>query len=876
MRAILLTIILSSLSFTYIAAQSCDCSPKPENALINTYEMVISCMVRTDEDLSDGKPYDINFQDVIALIDTTGLNYSATTINPTKFMHPDWNIETLGNIYFTEFDNQGNIYAGASEWKGGFSYSQLGSLGGAGAIYKLDSVTGNPTVLTNLPQSTTPGAARDIGGLSYDVNTNSLYAVNRADDTIYQINICSGAIIDTYPIDLGLSYREDLPDFPFKRKPFAIDIYDGRLYYNVHDFRENGFNYVRSVSLNPTTGNFGSDDQVEIEEAFEKINAVNTIISGDIDFNSNGDLLIGSFTGNPIYYLTSGQGTFYNHQAGNYIFKKVSGSWTKTNVTTVGQELIIGVPNGSSTGGVAWNLDPGNTDIAWMTGGDFKNEDSNWGVIGYNSTKLDSPTISSQEDNPDYIQFLYAGDPGNSNYDPKGLGGEVDVYDENLSCKEKVRIGNYVWIDDNSDGLQDGTDILAVGVTVTLYDATGTTAIATTLTNSLGEYYFDETTGVVPNTSYKIILDNSADFTSGGPLAGYVLTSLDSGTDNSVDSDAILMAGMPAIIVESPDVYKEDLTFDFGFIEMVEPTASPTAQPTASPTETPIQTPTPNPTPPIPTLTPIPSPTPNPDPGKVRIGDYIWYDVNKDGIQNQAELVIPGVTVNLYDSAQNLVQTTTTNSNGRYYFDVSANTDFTIKLDNTSDFNSGSVLHNFILTLTNSGNDAADSDGTLMNGFPAIMIKSPNTGEDLTFDFGFYGINKKTEQIALDSLTAVVSQSNVSLAKTLLKSCKNINKEYVNKKLNRSIDLYHDVWNMVWVDLRSEVNLDCPIYDNKSVKRKIKAKLKRLNYIKKRLLRRSCSESKKRVKKLKRKINSLIKEINNNLIEIPDYINACK
>jgi len=110
-------------------------------------------------------------------------------------------------------------------------------------------------------------------------------------------------------------------------------------------------------------------------------------------------------------------------------------------------------------------------------------------------------------------------------------------------------------------------------------------------------------------------------------------------------------------------------------------------------------------------------------------------------------------------------------------------------------------------------------------------MRSPITGEDLTFDFGFYVVNKKTEQVALNSLTTVVSKVNVGLAKTLLNSCKNLSKKYLKKK--------------------------------------IKAKLKRLSYIKKRLVKRPCSDSKKRVKKLK-------KEINTNLVQIPDYINACK
>ncbi|MBK1693752.1 hypothetical protein CKO09_03215 [Chromatium weissei] len=42
------------------------------------------------------------------------------------------------------------------------------------------------------------------------------------------------------------------------------------------------------------------------------------------------------------------------------------------------------------------------------------------------------------------------------------------------------------------------------------------------------------------------------------------------------------------------------------------------------------------------------------------IGNYVWLDNNKDGIQNDGESGVDGVTVNLYDGAGNFISTTTT------------------------------------------------------------------------------------------------------------------------------------------------------------------------------------------------------------------------
>ena len=52
------------------------------------------------------------------------------------------------------------------------------------------------------------------------------------------------------------------------------------------------------------------------------------------------------------------------------------------------------------------------------------------------------------------------------------------------------------------------------------------------------------------------------------------------------------------------------------------------------------------------------------------IGDFVWNDVNNNGVQDTGEAGIPNVTVRLLDCASNTVMTTTTDSTGHYGFSV--------------------------------------------------------------------------------------------------------------------------------------------------------------------------------------------------------------
>lgn len=66
-------------------------------------------------------------------------------------------------------------------------------------------------------------------------------------------------------------------------------------------------------------------------------------------------------------------------------------------------------------------------------------------------------------------------------------------------------------------------------------------------------------------------------------------------------------------------------------------------------------------------MEPIAGPA-EPVPGS--LGDRVWNDLNRNGIQDPGEPGIAGVTVNLLDSAGNTVGTTITDAEGHYRFDV--------------------------------------------------------------------------------------------------------------------------------------------------------------------------------------------------------------
>lgn len=130
-------------------------------------------------------------------------------------------------------------------------------------------------------------------------------------------------------------------------------------------------------------------------------------------------------------------------------------------------------------------------------------------------------------------------------------------------------------------------------------------------------------------------------------------------------------------------------------------------------TEADEPTPTPTATP-EPSTTPIPSPTPTTAPEKANLGDFVWRDVNRNGVQDNGEEGLADVTVELYESGNNTaVDTTVTDQNGAYSFVNLDAGDYSVKF---------LALQGYEFTGANLGDDdEMDSDANTETGQTEVV-----------------------------------------------------------------------------------------------------------------------------------------------------------
>ncbi|WP_293685011.1 SdrD B-like domain-containing protein, partial [Spirosoma sp. 48-14] len=110
----------------------------------------------------------------------------------------------------------------------------------------------------------------------------------------------------------------------------------------------------------------------------------------------------------------------------------------------------------------------------------------------------------------------------------------------------KAALGDYVWYDNNKNGQQDANEPPAVGVTVTLYNATTNQPISTTVTDATGHYLFPN---LDPGTYYVVFTAPSgATFTT--PNTGNDATDSDAGVGGRT-GNYTLVAGQVDLTVDA-------------------------------------------------------------------------------------------------------------------------------------------------------------------------------------------------------------------------------------------------------------------------------------------------------------------------------------
>ncbi len=119
-------------------------------------------------------------------------------------------------------------------------------------------------------------------------------------------------------------------------------------------------------------------------------------------------------------------------------------------------------------------------------------------------------------------------------------------------CYDAEFLGNYVWIDTNGNGIQDGGEVGVPGVIVYLYDSSGM-LVATTNTDVDGYYYF----GYPGAGNYYIEIDIPT---------GYTVSPNNAGGDDASDSDFSLNGVSPIFTVGN----NPDLDIDLGLTPVAE------------------------------------------------------------------------------------------------------------------------------------------------------------------------------------------------------------------------------------------------------------------------------------------------------------------
>ncbi|MBK6935630.1 MAG: carboxypeptidase regulatory-like domain-containing protein [Chitinophagaceae bacterium] len=242
-------------------------------------------------------------------------------------------------------------------------------------------------------------------------------------------------------------------------------------------------------------------------------------------------------------------------------------------------------------------------------------------------------------------------------------------------------LGNYVWYDKNNNGVQDAGETPIANATVRLYaDANGDSvpdgaAIATTATNASGEYSF---TGLTPG-NYIVGVVPPAGYTAAATAATSASPNNDNNTDNNgvavvsgeVRSNYITLTTLGEPTTDG-DGSNGNLTLDFGLT------------------------------------------------GTGSLGNFVWRDLNNNGLQDAGEPGISGITVTL-TNPDGSTESTTTNATGAYQF--------TNLIPGTYSVAFGTPA-GYIPATSNAGsNDAIDSDpvGGVVTGITLTAGESNQT-----------------------------------------------------------------------------------------------------------------------------------------------------
>ena len=253
-----------------------------------------------------------------------------------------------------------------------------------------------------------------------------------------------------------------------------------------------------------------------------------------------------------------------------------------------------------------------------------------------------------------------------------------------------VSVGDFVWNDQDADGIQDVGEAGIGGVRLTLTGTTGSgeVIVRNTLTAADGSYLFD----ALPPGIYQVSVD-ADNFDPAGALSGFQSSPIGQGTDAALDSNASPTGTDPVTLLSG----QSDTDLDFGYFKAT-----------------------------------------------AAIGDRVWEDTNANGQQDDGETGIADATVRLYtcvDGAPGtLVATTTTDASGNYAFTGLVPGQYIVAFETPTGYQ---------LSTADVGADASDSDAGTGGLTGCYTLASGETNN--TVDAGFWRPAAIGDRVWLDA-----------------------------------------------------------------------------------------------------------------------------
>ncbi|MDT0864823.1 SdrD B-like domain-containing protein [Staphylococcus pseudintermedius] len=273
----------------------------------------------------------------------------------------------------------------------------------------------------------------------------------------------------------------------------------------------------------------------------------------------------------------------------------------------------------------------------------------------------------------------------NTEKDSDGLIANIDVTQDDMSIDagffplenwnpqpkdETYTIGDFVWRDEDHNGVQNDGEHGLEGVLVTLKTADGV-ILNTTTSDANGHYQFTN----VQKGKYIV------EFTT---PEGYEATSKHTTANTEKDSDGL---------IANIDVTQDDMSIDAGFF-------------------------------------PLENWNPQPKDETYTIGDFVWRDEDHNGVQNDGEHGLEGVLVTLKTADGVVLNTTTSDANGHYQFTNVQKGKYIVEFTTPEGYEATSKH--------TTANTEKDSDGLIAN----IDV----TQDDMSIDAGFFPLENWNPQ----------------------------------------------------------------------------------------------------------------------------------